>query len=388
MLLAELAPTLPANMLVASLAVAHTMREQDARVHALTVLARYAPKLAQEQTRLDALAAASNLPHYFERVTALMNLVDILPEPLQEQAYNNAIETTKQIENENARARAISILGNHLPAQRLPQIVEIAQAFEDPQLRLNALSNIATRLPSEQQNGIYRDLLKCVKALPYAYKQARSLISILPLLPAVLLEEAQHIVDNMRDPLDRASIYITLSQNLAPDKRKEVLAKAWQLIPLIDEGYDRATVLAAIAPFLPKALRQDVSKTVLSVIATISDDYDRASAIGLLAPLLANSNSPTETVLPTYQELLDDILETAFDIDDQSKRVEVLKEGIQLYLSQDQTAQYRIWRRLAQRLKILPLSDVLLCFRALRPLIIQIAGKKAMQDIVLILGVR
>ncbi|RMG83656.1 MAG: hypothetical protein D6712_12725, partial [Chloroflexi bacterium] len=69
MLLAELAPTLPANMLVASLAVAHTMREQDARAHALTVLARYAPKLAQEQTRLDALAAASNLPHYFERVT-------------------------------------------------------------------------------------------------------------------------------------------------------------------------------------------------------------------------------------------------------------------------------------------------------------------------------
>lgn len=388
-LLAGLAPYLPPEMLVASLAVAHTMREQDARVHALTTLAHYVPENARQQTLLDALAAAVNLPNHFERVTALIALVDILPPTLREQAYTNALETTRLMENENTRTRALNLLGPHLPPTLLKRALDAAYQLDDPQQRLNALSGMVPYLADEERIDALKHLLECANNMPLEYKRTRALVSIAPLLPADLLHESQALVDALDDPYDRVSAYIALAQNLSPEQRPGLIAKAWTRIKDIDDGYDHASALAAISPYLPPAARSDLARAAGMVIGSIMDEYDQASAISILAPLLAEGDTTAAVPAPDYYAALKDGFTAALSVPQQSLRVLALQEGIARWIDiTDQDHSYQLWREVAHQLKMLPLPDVLTCLSILMPVIHTLAGDEGLESIAQILGVR
>ena len=62
----------------------------------------------------------------------LAALIDVLPPHLQEQTYTNALETPRLIKNENARARALSLLGPHLPLRLLNRALETANQLGNP----------------------------------------------------------------------------------------------------------------------------------------------------------------------------------------------------------------------------------------------------------------
>jgi hypothetical protein len=391
MLLAELAPNLPPEMLVASLAIAHTMREQDSRVHALTILAHHVPQTqnARGQTMLDALAAASNLPHHFERINALIDLLDILPDQLREQAYTNALETTRLIENENARARALSRLGQFLPQNLLGRALDAAYKLKDFQQRLNALNGIVPYLGDEQRREALHHMLESARQMPLDYKRARALVSIAPLLTPELVEEALVIVDGLEDPYDRVNAYIALAQKLPPDHRPTIVLKAWQLIKEIEDGYDRASALAAIAPFLPPAARKDIAQAAGMVIGSIMDEYDQASAITILASLLADTESVPISTLPDYYLAIKEGIDAALNTPQQALRVQLLNEGAILWREiVDSEQRYRLWYETSLRLTRLPLADTLLCLGVLMPVIRTMAGDEGVYDIARILGVR
>lgn len=389
MLLAELAPTLPPEMLVASLAIAHTMRQQDARVHALTVLAHYVPPHARDQTLLDALAAASNLPHHYERVTALIALIDILPDQLRTQAYTNALETTRLIDNENARARALSQLGQHLPPHLLKRALESAYEISDLQQRLSALTGLVPYAEGEDKEQALGHLLESARALPFEYKRARALVSAAPLLSPALLQEAVAIADNLEDPYDRITAYIAIVQHLPPEERPDIVARAWALTNEVDDGYDQASALAAIAPFVPEALQGDLARMAGMIIGGIMDEYDQASAITILAPMLADSEVGPGTPMLDAYHALEDGLETAINIPQQSLRAQLLQDGVNRWVElADRNQQYALWRQVAKRLATLPLADVLLCLGILFPVIELMAGEESLQDIAHILGSR
>lgn len=382
-LLAELAPTLPPEMLVASLAVAHTMREQDARVHALNVLAHYIPVQARSQTILDALAAASNLPHHYERVQALVALLDVLPETLQEQAFTNALETTRLIENENARARALSLLSQHLPAQLLERALDLAYQIQDPQQRLNTLASLSTRAPEAAQQQALQMMLECAAAMPFEYRRARALVSITQHLTPDLIAPVLEMIDTLHDPFDKANSYIALAQNLPPEQRPQVMGKAWALLRKIEDGYDRASALIAITPFLPPPARPELRKMARSVIDSIQDEYDKASALSILVPLLTDdeTDAPPPVALPTPDILLLHALKTALDIPNQAMRAQLLTECVPLWTRLDPQICYYLWRQYAQRLKTLPLADVLLSLSIIVPVIRVMGGDDALTKI-------
>jgi len=387
-LLAELAPTLPPEMLVASLAVAHTMREHDARVHALTILAHYTPQNAQNQTTLDALAAAANLPHHYERVTALIALVDILPPLLLEQALTNALETTRLIDNENARARALNLLGHYLPPHLLTRALEAVYQIEDPQQRLNALLGIVPKLTGVERIDALLHLLDCVRAMPFAYKQARALVSVAPHLTPELMSTALELADRLDDPFDQANAYVALAQNLAPKERPQVISKAWSRIKRIDDGYDRASVLAAIAPYLPPSATRDLAQAASSVIGSIMDEYDQASTISILAPLLSGGERGSAAALPDYDTVVKEALSYVMEVPQQQTRIILLTESVPLWEEMTEEARYHLWGEVAQRMATLPLADVLLCLGALIRVLRVLGGEKALLEIAQILGVR
>ncbi|MBC7810825.1 MAG: hypothetical protein H7175_06750 [Burkholderiales bacterium] len=419
-LLAELAPTLPPNMLVASLAVAHSLQEQDARAHALAALARYVPDSARDRTLLDALDAASHLPHLYEQVMALVDLMAILPPDLHDQAGVGALESARLIDNENARARALSLLAPHLSDSLRRSALESVAGLRDPYQRLTALIAFLPLLSDADRHAALADLSGMLHAIPHHYKRARALTSIAPLLSdsPVLLEAALTIAHEIEEPFDRFSAYIALAVALASAQsaattngpngighlletaHQSTLGAAWDLIGQIENGYDRAGALATLMPLLPPdddAARDSLVQAARAVMRDIEDEYDRASAIGILAPLLLSA-SPDDvpgiapethapsTPLPGFIELLASGLRTALSVPQQSVRVRSLAEGVGLWLTCDAESAYHLWVDVCRQLASLPLADALLCLAALTPVMRLLGGESGIKSVLRELG--
>lgn len=388
-LLALLVPHLPPDILVASLAVAHGMQEGDARAQALTILAHHLPPASRAQTIHDALTAATNLSHHFERVTALLGLVDILPPPLLEQALTLALDTVSLIKNENTRARALNLIAPHLPPSLLPRALETAQHLGNLQLRINTLTSMIPHLPEDRRQALIAALLADIRELRVEYKRARALIAIAPLMLSELLPTALDMAGAIDEPYDRVSALIALAQNAPPELRPTIVASVWTQIKGVEDGYDHASALAAIAPLLPEAAREDLARRAGMVIGAIMDEYDQASAIGILAPLFSAGRERAAAPLPSSLAALKEGLQIALRIPGQAARMRVFAQGVALWADlPDAEQSFALWKDLAVDLAALPLADVLLSLRLLMKIIHSFAGDAALQEIARILGMR
>ena len=382
-LLGELAPNLPQNMLVASLVVAHTMREQDARVHALTILVRYAPEQARNQTQLDALAAAANLPNHFERVIALVSLGDVLPSSLLDQTFTNALEATRLIENENARARALCLLGHHLPENLLLRALEEAHQLNDSQQRINALTNIIPRLPDSARQTAITQTLDYIQQLQVGYKQSRALINLAPHLTADDVEKTLGLIETIHDPFDRITAQIALLPHMTQEQQLAIHKRMSQQISRIDEGYDRASALAALTNAVPPSAA--LAKQAEQIIKSITDDYDCASAIVILAPLLEHGETAPQKSSLTPESVITQGILTTLEIPQQSLRHTQLENWTQYWLNLEEKTRFQLWQAVAHKLTKLPLADTLLCLGVLKP-VFSTFGE--IIDVAHILGVR
>jgi hypothetical protein len=317
----------------------------------------------------------------------LLALVDILPEQLLDQAFTNALETTHHIANENARARALSLLGTYLPDRLLGRALEAAMQINDQQQRFNALIGIIPRVSDDERANILVQMIKDVRQVPIAYKRARAIVALAPHLTQPLIADALGVADSLDDPFDRVSAYIALAQNLAPAKRPQVIAQAWRLIARIEDGYDRSSALSSIVPFLPQTADEDLVKSANEVIQSIEDEYDRASAITILAPLLAKKQDYPAMPLD-YPSVVQKGVLAALEIPQQSLRVRQVAESCALWALLNTKARYSLWCEVARGMASLPLADVLLCLGALAPVLDGLGGKKELGNIARILGMR
>jgi hypothetical protein len=387
-LLGELAPALRPNMLVAALAVAHTMREADARAYALSALAHYAPEQARHQTLIDALAAAANLPRRYERVMALMRLVDSLPPSLADETYTNALETTRQIENASACARALSLLGQHLPGDMLENALSIAHEVNNHEHRLSALVALSPRLGGPALRDTVQEMLACAEAMPFDYKRARALVSIAPYLEASDIDRACNLLDSIDEPFDRATATLALAGAPVYPEKTQAIEQTLALLPAIDESYDRASIIAALSTAIPVEHLAGLAKQAAETIMTINDPYDKASAIALLAPILTHGTQVEMVELPTQAHLLTESISTALTLRDQTARSAELAAAVSLWLTLDRAAMYQLWVDVIEPLTHLSLADALLVLAEFLPVFERLAGQKTIPHIAHLLGLR
>jgi hypothetical protein len=382
-LLAELAPTLLVEQVVACAGMARAMHSVDARILALTALARRVPEELRHQIARDVLSQVMSLSNTYERVTALIALTEILPLELHAEAYTQAFDSVLNIENENARARAMSLLGSRLPSTLLARALEAGEHFSAPNLRISVLSSLTLVLIGESRNEALRHLLDSTQEIQLEYKRARALVSIAPLLSADLLQEVHVLAEELDDPFDRVIVYIAIAQNLPPDQRPPIIAHAWTLIKEIEGGYDSASAIAAISLFLPESLHADLIQIAGSVIGAIRDEYDRASAIGILAPLLlADDHHESTAGLSDSFLALEEGLSAVFDVTNQALRAQLLRKCVTIWMEIGYFAQsYRLWGVVALRLAQLPLADSMLCLSALMPVLYALTGEEGRADI-------
>ncbi len=388
MLLAQLAPTLPDHMIVASLAVAYTMREQDSRVQALTALAAYAPEHARHQTLLDALASATNLPNHFERVRVLVNLLELLPPPLFDQALSTAIESTRLIENESARARAINLMGGYLNDGLLVRVLEMARELANADHRLSALLGLIPYLPRAIHGEVVQDMLACVVATTLDYKRARAMASIAEHVTADDLRQVDDLATTLTDPIDRLSVFVPLIQHLPVRQRPPYIQKSWQLLRDAEAGYDKASAMVALAPFATGEEREQLIRMIVPTVEGIEDDYDKASAMVILAPLLMGQET-----LDRHQtdraDVLAAVMESAVALPYPAQRIALLERACELWaLGSAPERAFQLWARLADKMTGLPTAHAVQCLGALLPLIRDFGGDEAVLEVAELLGMR
>ena len=122
----------------------------------------------------------------------MVDLIDLLPTELMEQALANALESARNIENENAQARALNQIGGYLPDKLLYVALDIALEISNPNQRMNAIIGLMPRLADNKRlKKAQSELLVCAKSIRLDFKQARALVTILPHLPQDTHEEIE-----------------------------------------------------------------------------------------------------------------------------------------------------------------------------------------------------
>lgn len=120
------------------------------------------------------------------------------------------------------------------------------------------------------------------------------------------------------------------------------------------------------------------------------DEYDQASAISILAPVLAEDEDEryNPDTLPDPLSDLETAIGAVLEIPYQALRTELAREAVALWSRLDTETSFRVWQFAIQRLKTLPLADVLLFLGAAMPVIRIMAGDQGVAKVTQILGIQ
>ena len=273
-----------------------------------------------QQRVLDGVQAIGDAA---SRMRALGALIANLPPQLQADAVALAFDAAAcSIENEVARAAALSVLPPHLPAEFHARLLSIAHELEAPDARALLVGRMIPYLPQELQSEALLAALNAVEQInggdartaalialasnidavgplvdvPEGLQQAimvtftiereddraRAFAALAPYLSPELLAEALHAVKTIRDDYDCARTLTKLASHLPGDLQVAAYAIAQDL----ESAEARAMALAAIAPYLSVAARLQALTDALAAALAVPRRYDRVVVLVDLAPHL------------------------------------------------------------------------------------------------------
>lgn len=388
-MLAELVPSLPADVAAGkALAVAHELRQRDARFEALRALGKHLEGQTADRIWLDALAVALALPRQLEQVMALAELAPNLPGKLRARALTTALTTARSITRERAQLRAISALAPLVGGdeQLLADLVADAHTLTNPLEKVGALIVLLPYLPEAMVQRTLQEILALLVAIDLEYRQARALVSIADYLEAPLLGQALDIALRIEDPYDRATTLGALLPRVQDDDhRSELVQTALEAAHSIVDHYDRAIALSTLRELVPDALRPALTQPLLNAVRQTEDDYDRASGIALLAPLLAEQNTPA--VLPPESQVLREALLATCQLSDPAARAQMLTRLIAPWLeAYPARIGFALWGEVLVQLARRPAAHLLSDVTALIPIVRHLGGQTAIVEIARVLA--
>ena len=227
----------------------------------------------------EALAAATTIRDDYARARALTGLAPHLPADQQPGVLGQALAAAT-ILSDSDRARALTALAPHLPADQQPGVLGQALAAATTLIgsdRARALTALAPHLPAD----LLGQALAAATIL-IGSDRVQALTALAPHLPAGLLGPALAAATALSDDSARARALTALAPHLPPDQQPGVLGQALAAAALTNDNYARAEALTALAPHLPAGLLGQA----LATATAISDGNYRAWALTALAPHL------------------------------------------------------------------------------------------------------
>jgi hypothetical protein len=193
-----------------------------------------------------------------------------------------------------------------LPEPFLLPAIELANLIENRQLRAQVLVALAARLPEGKREPVLREALAAWEPEVDRVNdgiRVWAMISLLPYLPDVLLDELLAITEGIEEGNSRARALAAI----APHLPEALLSRALAITEGVEEGNSRARALAAIAPHLPEAL------------------LSKALATALALPELVYQEDPLSAMVPRLSDtLVQEALGAVFQIGEEGRRARVL----------------------------------------------------------------
>ncbi|MFV9506870.1 MAG: AAA family ATPase [Oscillochloridaceae bacterium umkhey_bin13] len=335
--------------------VARAIADESSRAQVLGALAPHLPP-----TQLgEALATALTITNEGWRALVLNALVPCLPPPLLSEALAACtsaserkvggdlhilipylpltdlvlvLDKARAIDNEETRARTLSMLALSLPSADqmlvLGEALSAARAIKDAGGRAETLVALAPHLPPADQVQALGETLAAAHAITDEHKRVKVLASLAPHLPPILLGEALAAARAIADEQARTRALCALIPHLPSTDRTLILSEAlatFRAIPkeqVIFRLDYRASnlpfaLLGAINPHLPSADQVLVLGEALAAARTIKDERERANALRDLATHLP----PTDQVLVQGEALA-----AARTIKDERERANALRD--------------------------------------------------------------
>ena len=104
-------------------------------------------------------------------VDALVRLMPHLPEPLKQEAVQEALAAVEEIREGGDRSLALRALAHHLPVASLGAALAIAREIRGDRSRMQALAGLAPHLPQ----GLLAEALAAAQAIGDTFSRAKAL---------------------------------------------------------------------------------------------------------------------------------------------------------------------------------------------------------------------
>ena len=218
-----------------ALAAARAIRDDRGRAETLAAIAPRLPVVLRD----EAIDAARAIGHRRARMEALVALADGLPDPARTELFGDLVATTRSINDEATRTRALEFLAPRLPKSCLEDALATADTIHDASLRVRALAALAALVD----------------------EPARSRIG----------SAALAIAGTIEDESAANAAVATLAPFIGRSALGDILATVWSTEP----ETRRTEMLAALAPHLPGPL---IAKAAVAVEA-MTDESCRADAL-------------------------------------------------------------------------------------------------------------
>lgn len=360
--LGKLAQNLPQEVSREVLAAARAIRQQEARVEALTGLASRLAAVERAEVLQEAREVAQAISDKETLAEALLEVAIHLPKEELDVVIGQALVEARQIQNKEARARTLAKLAPHFPQiERIKILEEVRSA-----VRMNVdRSSLGTITKSWTEwvkalacfalyltEGLLREALLVAQIIPSEQDRAQVLAELALHIPNDLISELLVVAQVIREDESRARILASLASRLPAEARPEILrdtlSKAQKvalekarpgplmvLIPLLPDSFleetlgvaraialpeARAKVMAALVPHLRGEHHNQVLKEILTVARDIQSDYHRAQLLAEVAPSLS-------------ENLLQEALVMVQAFQDEDRRAEALA-GLAPYLQE------------------------------------------------------
>ncbi len=222
-----------------------------------------------------------------EQLDALLVLYGNISDQEQPGVLAQALTAATAIRDVSSRARALTGLAPHLPADLLAQALTAATAIPS-----DFLTGLAPHLPAGQQPAVLAQALTAATAIPKEFVRAGALTGLAPHLPADLLAQALSAATAILRDFARAGALTGLAPYLPAGQQPAVLAQALTAATAIPDDSSRARALTVLAPHLPAGQQPAVLARALTAATAIHNSFNRARALTGLAPHLPADQQP------------------------------------------------------------------------------------------------
>jgi hypothetical protein len=288
MLLEELAPWLPANLLPEALTAAREMADQPERALLLATLAPRLPAAQRQRAWAEALALAVTLRNAdeSEQLPVLETLIPQLPADL----IPEALAAARQLTDQRYLAQLLAMLAARLPPgerqQAADEALAAARPVTDQRRRLELLAAVVARLPADLRQQAGTEALAAAEQNTGVddYNRGKLLVELAPHVPADLLARTLAAVGGLTDEFSKGTALAALAPRLPAGLLAEALSVARQITDQAGQG----RALAALAPRLPDDQRQQVWAELLAAVGPAAGwtMYGAGTVLAELAPQL------------------------------------------------------------------------------------------------------